>query len=98
MNNILLVAAREFRQIAGTRSFWLTLLLMPIAMAVGPLAQRYMSKDEPDRVMVIDRNGGAEARAIADQVVRIQGGVVVASGSPAEVFPEELRLGEGLAR
>ena len=34
----------------------------------------------------------AEARAIADQVVRIQRGVVVAAGTPAEVLPEELRL------
>ena len=32
MKNILLVAAREFRQIAGMRSFWLTLLILPLAI------------------------------------------------------------------
>lgn len=62
--NILLIAAREFRQITGTRSFWLTLLILPLALAIGPLAQRFMGKDEPDRVMVIDRTGGQEAAAI----------------------------------
>ncbi len=36
-----------------------------------------------------------EARAIADQVVRIQGGVVIAAGPPAEVLPAGLRADEG---
>ena len=58
MNNIMLVAAREFRQIAGMRSFWLTLLILPIAFAIGPLTQRVLNKNEPDRVMIIDRSGG----------------------------------------
>ncbi|HEX4693222.1 ABC transporter permease [Sphingomonas sp.] len=64
IRHILLVAAREFRQIAMTRSFWITLLILPIALAVGPLTQRFMSKDEPDRVMLIDRTGGSTAQAI----------------------------------
>jgi len=64
MKNILLVAAREFRQIAGMRSFWLTLLILPLCFAAGPLAQRFIDKDEPDQVMVIDRTGGGEARAV----------------------------------
>ena len=64
MNNIMLVAAREFRQIAGMRSFWLTLLILPIAFAIGPLTQRFLNKNEPDRVMIIDRSGGGVARAI----------------------------------
>jgi len=33
MKNILIVAAREFRQIASMRSFWLTLLIMPLSIA-----------------------------------------------------------------
>ncbi|HEX8840970.1 MAG TPA: ABC transporter permease [Sphingomicrobium sp.] len=64
MNNILLVAAREFRQIAGMRSFWLTLLILPLAFAIGPLTQRFLDKNEPSRVMIIDRTGGNVARAI----------------------------------
>ena len=65
MNNILIVAGREFRQILGMRSFWLTLLIIPLAFAIGPLAQRFLDNDEPDRVMIIDRTGGGEAAAIA---------------------------------
>lgn len=61
---ILLVAQREFRQITRTRSFWITLLLLPIALAVGPIAQRFLHKDQADRLVVIDRTGGGEAAAI----------------------------------
>jgi ABC-type Na+ efflux pump permease subunit len=68
MTNVLIVAGREFRQILGMRSFWLTLLILPIAFSIGPLAQRFLDKDEADRVMVIDRTGGAEARALADRI------------------------------
>jgi ABC-type Na+ efflux pump permease subunit len=67
MKKILIVAGREFRQILGMRSFWLTLLILPIAFAIGPLAQHFIDKDEPDRVMIIDRTGGGEARAISDR-------------------------------
>ena len=64
MKNILIVAAREFRQIASMRSFWLTLLILPLALAIGPLTSRFLTDDEPDRVIVIDRTGGAEARSL----------------------------------
>ena len=64
MKNILIVAAREFRQITAMRSFWLTLLILPLALSLGPIAQRFMRDDTPDRVIVIDRTGGAEARSI----------------------------------
>ena len=46
MKNILIVAGREFRQILGMRSFWLTLLILPIAFAIGPLAQRFIDNDD----------------------------------------------------
>jgi ABC-2 type transport system permease protein len=68
VKNILIIAGREFRQILGMRSFWLTLLILPIAFSIGPLAQRFLDDDEPDRVMIIDRSGGREARAIAERV------------------------------
>ncbi|HYX45713.1 MAG TPA: ABC transporter permease, partial [Sphingomicrobium sp.] len=64
MSNIFLVAAREFRQIAGMRSFWLTLVIMPLSIVIGALVPEMIHKDEPDRVMVIDRTGGGEARAL----------------------------------
>jgi ABC-type Na+ efflux pump permease subunit len=64
MTNILLVAAREFRQIAGMRSFWLTLLIIPLSMVIGGFTPSLIHNDEPTRVMVIDRTGGGEARAI----------------------------------
>ncbi|MFC7536726.1 ABC transporter permease [Sphingomonas sp. GCM10030256] len=68
MKNILIVAAREFRQIAGMRSFWLTLLILPLAFAIAPLAQRFMEKDEPDRLMIIDRSGSGVAEAMAERL------------------------------
>jgi ABC-type Na+ efflux pump permease subunit len=68
MKNTLLVAAREFRQIASMRSFWLTLVIMPLSIVIGAIAPQFIEKDEPDRVMVIDRAGGGEARAIAQRL------------------------------
>lgn len=65
MNRILLVAAREFRQIAATRSFWVTLMILPLAFAIGPLASRFMDRSDTERVMLIDRSGGDVAAAIA---------------------------------
>jgi ABC-2 type transport system permease protein len=73
VNNILLVAAREFRQIAGMRSFWLTLVIMPLSIVIGALVPQMIAKDDPDRVMVIDRTGGGEARAI-EQSFRLNEG------------------------
>jgi ABC-type Na+ efflux pump permease subunit len=65
MKNVLIVAAREFRQIASMKSFWLTLLILPLALGIGPLAQRFLKDDAAARVMIIDRTGGGEAEAIA---------------------------------
>jgi ABC-type Na+ efflux pump permease subunit len=65
MKNILIVAAREFRQISSMKSFWLTLLILPLALGIGPLAQKFLDDDESARVMIIDRTGGTEAEAIA---------------------------------
>jgi ABC-type Na+ efflux pump permease subunit len=73
MNNILIVAAREFRQIASMRSFWLTLLIMPLSFAIGGFAPKLIHGDEPSRVMVIDRTGGGEARAIEQRFALEEG-------------------------
>lgn len=68
MNHILLVAGREFRQIAATRSFWVTLLILPLAFAIGPIASRFLDKSDTQRVMLIDRSGGTTAQAIAARI------------------------------
>nr|WP_314445977.1 ABC transporter permease [uncultured Sphingomonas sp.] len=68
MNNIFLVAIREYRQITRMRSFWLTLLILPLALAIAPLTQRFMGDDEADRVMIIDQDGGGAGRAIAERL------------------------------
>ena len=64
MNNILLVAGREFRQVAAMKSFWLTLLLVPIALTIGPLLGSALDEDDPTRVVLIDRAGGTASEAI----------------------------------
>ncbi len=63
-HNILLVARREFAQVMALKSFWLTLLLIPVALAVGPLLGDSLEDDEPTRVVVIDRAGGGTAAAL----------------------------------
>jgi ABC-type Na+ efflux pump permease subunit len=68
VKNVLIVAGREFRQILGMRSFWLTLLILPLAFAIGPLAQKFIDKNGPDRVMIIDRTGGGAASAISGRI------------------------------
>ena len=64
MTNILLVAQREFRQIAGMKSFWLTLLLLPLALALGPIVGGALGEGEATNVVVIDRAGGSARAAI----------------------------------
>jgi len=68
IKHILLVAAREYRQIASTRSFWLTLLIIPLAFAVGPLLSRFADKPQTDTVMLIDQSGGQVAAAIGHRI------------------------------
>lgn len=68
IQHILLVAAREFRQIAMTRSFWITLLILPLAFAVGPLASRFMGDTDTETVMLVDQAGGDAAAAIRQRL------------------------------
>lgn len=68
IQQILLVAAREFRQIAMTRSFWLTLLILPLAVAIGPIASRFMDKSDTQTVMLVDQAGGRSAAAIQRRI------------------------------
>jgi len=68
VQHIRLVAAREFRQIAMTRSFWLTLLILPLIFALGPVASRFLDKSDTDLVMVIDQSGGGAATAVSERI------------------------------
>lgn len=64
MGNVLLVAKREFRQILALKSFWLTLLILPAALALGPIFTRALDGDDATRVMLVDRSGTGAAEAI----------------------------------
>lgn len=64
LHNILLVARREFRQVVALKSFWLTLLLIPVVLAIGPLLGDALNDDEPARIVVVDRAGGETAQAL----------------------------------
>ena len=68
IQHIMLVAAREFRQIAATRSFWLTLIILPAAFALGPLTSRFNGRSNVETVMLIDQSGGGVAAAIRHQI------------------------------
>lgn len=62
--NILLVAAREFRQIMAMKSFWFTLLILPVAFALGPLLADTLDEEEAEQIVVLDRSGGQVAKAL----------------------------------
>ncbi len=63
-HNILLVARREFAQVVQLKSFWLTLLLIPMALAIGPVLGDKLADNEPTRVVLIDRAGGTASAAL----------------------------------
>ena len=67
MEHLRLIAAREFRAITATKGFWVTLLILPLLIAIGPIAQRLLNESDTERVMLIDRSGG-EARAIRERL------------------------------
>jgi len=68
IQHIFLVAAREFRQIAATRGFWVTLLIVPLALAMGPLASRITGRSNTETVMLIDQSGGGAAAAVRQRI------------------------------
>jgi len=68
IQQILLVAAREFRQIASTRSFWVTLLIIPLALAAGPLLSKLVDKEHTDTIMLVDQSGGQVAAAVSHRI------------------------------
>ncbi|HEY8003594.1 MAG TPA: hypothetical protein VIE16_05165, partial [Phenylobacterium sp.] len=57
MSAMWLVAMREFRQIATTRSFWITLLLLPIAIVVSQVSIRLLQPPAGVAVVIVDETG-----------------------------------------
>lgn len=57
MRRILLVAQREYLQIARTKSFWLTLLLMPALFLIMPLIANLAAPSETSRFLIGDPSG-----------------------------------------
>ena len=67
MNAMLLVALREFRQICATRSFWITLLLLPVAIVLSQASARLLQPPPGVAVVMVDA-GGAYAPAIQRRI------------------------------
>jgi ABC-2 type transport system permease protein len=63
MRRALLVAAREYRQVASTRGFWITLLVLPLALAVSITSSVVFRPLAGSAFMLIDQTGGRYAAA-----------------------------------
>ena len=61
MKNILLVAAREYKQIASTRGFWVMLLVLPLVIGVTQIAGRFFQPERNSAYVVVDQSGQYEA-------------------------------------
>jgi ABC-type Na+ efflux pump permease subunit len=57
MSPMLLVAVREFRQITSTRSFWVTLLLLPLAIVLSQVGVRLFSPSTQAAYVIVDEGG-----------------------------------------
>jgi ABC-2 type transport system permease protein len=57
MNAMWLVALREFRQICATRSFWITLFLLPVAIVLSQASARLLQPPSGVAVVVVDASG-----------------------------------------
>lgn len=62
--NVLLIAKREMQQILKMKSFWLTLLILPLALATGPILADAVDDDEATRVSIVDQTGGSVKQAV----------------------------------
>ena len=61
MKNILLVAAREYKQIASTRGFWVMLLVLPLVIGVTQVAGRFFRPELNSAYVLVDQSGQYEA-------------------------------------
>lgn len=61
MNRVLLVAWREYRQVAGTRGFWMLLLVVPVAIGVSIFAASFMNPPRTAAYLIVDPAGRVSA-------------------------------------
>jgi ABC-2 type transport system permease protein len=77
MTPMLLVAGREFRQILATRSFWITLLILPLALVATQVATRFIAKPVGVAYVLVDAGGryapAIEARLRGDRDRQVLG-------------------------
>lgn len=73
MNGTLLVMQHELRQVAATRSFWLTILLPPIMIGLGFLSALALDRSDVPSLLIIDRAGGTVATGIERRIARDHG-------------------------
>jgi len=57
MSRTLLVALREYRQIAATRGFWAMLMVVPLAIAVSIFAARFLGPPPSVAYVIVDASG-----------------------------------------
>lgn len=57
MRNIFLVAAREYKQIASTRGFWVMLLVLPVVIGISQVAGRFFRPTLESAYVIVDASG-----------------------------------------
>lgn len=57
MRNILLVAMREYKQIASTRGFWVMLLVLPVVIGITQVAGRFFRPQMNSAYVLVDESG-----------------------------------------
>jgi ABC-2 type transport system permease protein len=57
VRNILLVAAREYKQIASTRGFWVMLLVLPVVIGISQVAGRFFRPTLESAYVIVDASG-----------------------------------------
>jgi ABC-2 type transport system permease protein len=62
VRSALLVARREYRQIANTRGFWVILLLVPLIIAGSQIAGRFLRPPSSDAYVIVDGTGTLSAQ------------------------------------
>ena len=69
MRNIYLIARREFLSYVATWGFWLSLLSVPMFMALGFGMPILIESSQPTRYYVmVDETGGRLEQAVYDQI------------------------------
>ena len=57
MTRTLIIALRDYRQIAATRGFWVMLLVVPLAIVVSIAAARFLAPPPSVALMIVDVSG-----------------------------------------